>query len=778
MTEQGRLTVAAALASAAAAFCLVQLTQRHDWLLVSLAGIALVAGTGALARRTPLPAASVAVVQIAVVLGWLAVQYGRDGDPATDTVPLLWARATAGVAAAQRYAAPVPDEVGILLLLVAGTAAVAVLVDLLAAGWRRPGLAGLPLVAAYAVPAAVLPDGLAWPLFVLLGGAWLGLLAVDGRARVARWGRSIAVTSRGVDLAETSALSRAGRRVAVLSLGAAVAVPALMPGLADGVLGTGDRGGGSGGGRVIHTDNPIVDLKRDLTRPENIELLRYRTNAPSREYIRTVTLDVFDGSLWRPSPRKVPSSHRVDEDLPDPPGLASSTPRQEATTTVEVGRGFRSRWLPMPYPARSVEIDGDWRYDTATLDVVSVDEDTRGLGYTVRHVVVHPSPESLAAAGGVPAELAALTQVPDDLPVRVRTLASEVTADAEDAWARAAALQRWFRSEGGFVYDIAARPGNSADALVTFLGERRGYCEQFAATMAIMARYVGIPARVAVGFLPGEQLDDGSWLVGAHDAHAWPELYFAGAGWVRFEPTPAARTGGAPDWTQPRSSDDSGIPSPSAVPSAAAPGAGGGVTSGDLLEDIPEPAVPSGADAASTRWLTGTAVAVLATLLALLVPGVAARVVRGIRWRRAARDPAAQAEAAWADLRDAVRDAGLTWAPAETPRATAARVAEEAELGEDARARLGRLVTATEQARYAPHPALVEGLRDDVETLRTALRSGGSGLRRLRSTAWPSVTADLVADTGERLSNGLDRVDGAGERVAARAGGLLRSLRR
>ena len=64
---------------------------------------------------------------------------------------------------------------------------------------------------------------------------------------------------------------------------------------------------------------------------------------------------------------------------------------------------------------------------------------------------------------------------------------------------------------------------------------------QFASTMAVMARTLGIPARVAVGFAPGEKLAKGGYLVGAHDAHAWPELYFQGVGWVRFEPTPLDR---------------------------------------------------------------------------------------------------------------------------------------------------------------------------------------------------------------------------------------------
>ena len=104
-----------------------------------------------------------------------------------------------------------------------------------------------------------------------------------------------------------------------------------------------------------------------------------------------------------------------------------------------------------------------------------------------------------------------------------------------------------------FTYSTEPLPGSGYRALENFLlRDRRGYCEQFAASMAMMAREVGIPSRVAVGFLPGERVEDNTWEVSIRDMHAWPELYFAGYGWVRFEPTPASVTGTAPVWTVPQ----------------------------------------------------------------------------------------------------------------------------------------------------------------------------------------------------------------------------------
>ena len=74
--------------------------------------------------------------------------------------------------------------------------------------------------------------------------------------------------------------------------------------------------------------------------------------------------------------------------------------------------------------------------------------------------------------------------------------------------------------------------------------------------MALFARLLGIPARVGMGYTAGSQLADGSWVVQTKDAHAWPELYFDGVGWLRFEPTPGGDGGGLMDALSSGSSDD------------------------------------------------------------------------------------------------------------------------------------------------------------------------------------------------------------------------------
>ncbi|HRE03889.1 MAG TPA: transglutaminase-like domain-containing protein, partial [Ilumatobacteraceae bacterium] len=126
--------------------------------------------------------------------------------------------------------------------------------------------------------------------------------------------------------------------------------------------------------------------------------------------------------------------------------------------------------------------------------------------------------------------------LPSGFPGEVTATALAVTADAPNNYEKLLALQRWFHSE--FTYDLTVQRGHSDNAMLNFLRVRRGYCEQFAGTFAAMARAIGIPSRVAVGYTPGELLADGKFHVYGRNAHAWPEVWFDDIGWVSFEPTP------------------------------------------------------------------------------------------------------------------------------------------------------------------------------------------------------------------------------------------------
>ncbi|MBD0292330.1 MAG: transglutaminase domain-containing protein [Jiangellaceae bacterium] len=763
MTGRTRLTVVGALAAALAMLALAPIIAEQAWTVPAAFAIALVAGSGLALRQLGVPLPLVVSGQAVVLLLWLGVLVAADVAWFGVVPTLAWAErlftvAVDGFDSVMQYAAPVPPTPGITLYVVGGAGLVALLVDLFAVGLRRAPLAGVPMAAVYAVSAATAPGGLAWYWFLPPAAAFLAVLVAEGRTRVVRWGRSAGPSATHTGIPETDSLARNGRRVGTVAVAAAVAVPALLPGLTEGILGGG--GGGDGGGRTIHTDNPIVELQGSLTLPENVPILRYRTDASRPEYIRRVTLDNFDGEEWRTSPRNVPESQRVDEGLPSPPGLVPADSGRTVEYTIEVGRNYRSKWLPLPYPAQAIDIDGDWRYDQDSLDVVSPERGAGESEYTVGARELDIDATQLIAAGPPPEELDVLLELPESLPPEVIALTEQVTADAPSPFEKAAALQEFFRSAGEFVYDLSTSPGTSSSALVDFLRNRRGYCEQFAASMAVLARAVGIPARVAVGFTPGNRQDDGRWLVGAHDAHAWPELYFHGTGWVRFEPTPATRTGSAPTWTFPPTEGDANVPEggassdEGAAPNAPVPG----------LDDPDLGAGSASSGSGVSTWLAAV-LAVAGGLLVLTVPAAMASARRLWRWRRAGGDRVQEAEAAWSDLRDSARDAGLDWDPAATPRRTGATVASRAKLDPDSRDLLTHVVTTTERARYAPSPGDTDGLREDSAMLRRTLLRSGPVIRRAGAVIWPSAARDLMVTAASRVADGLDWADAEGARI-------------
>jgi hypothetical protein len=294
--------------------------------------------------------------------------------------------------------------------------------------------------------------------------------------------------------------------------------------------------------------------------------------------------------------------------------------------------------------------------------------------------------------------------------------------------------------------------------------------------MAVMARLLDIPARVAVGFTRGTPTGAGTWLVGLHDAHAWPELYFEGVGWVAFEPTPGERTGDPPPWAR---ADAAGGPDSPNPTSTAAPTTGASpgpqnprATEGrqDILEELrSDGGGGGGAIGAGPVQIPVVPLAIGLGVLALLsVPSVTRLVVRRRRWLGAG-TPAEQARAAWADLQDTLVDFGYAWQASDSPRHGVARLVESRELDAEAAEAGRRLARATEQARYAPvMPGSVGDLRSDVETVRSGLAASAGRWGRWRATLLPRSTRAVSSALAERFADGLDAVDAAAASVTGR----------
>ena len=473
--------------------------------MVPLFGACLIVAVGGMALRSArLPALLVAAGQVVLLLLWLHHRLAGDWLPTPTSVGVALDAVRQSGVAAQTFAAPVPVSVPEFypLLIMAG-AATAVLVDFLAVGLRRAPLAGLPLLAAYTAPVSILDGGVSVLKFAAAALCFLFLIAAEEDSRLSHWGHHL--TPRGGPFESRSsviggaAVWSSARKIGLTATALAAVVPLLVPTF-DATLFGGGSGTGTGDGQAVNISNPMVDLKRDLSRGADVELLRMTTSDPDPSYLRISVLNSFDGEAWRPSGRSIPVKQRADGEVPPAPGLQAAVRTRQYRARISTNDFFKSRWLPTPYPVASVDAPGDWRYDRSTMDFISAadNQTTADLRYRLTSLELSPTAQQMANALPAPASVfGPNTSLPRDFPASVRTLAQQVTAGKSTKFEQAVALQQWFRVGGGFRYSLARSSGNGTDDLLAFLKKgpdgRVGYCEQFAAAMATMGRTLGHP---------------------------------------------------------------------------------------------------------------------------------------------------------------------------------------------------------------------------------------------------------------------------------------------
>ncbi|MFD0020869.1 DUF3488 and DUF4129 domain-containing transglutaminase family protein [Streptomyces sp. NPDC058382] len=780
MSGRGRLALCAFAATLMAACSMLPLVDPVSWMVQAAFLLALQFGVGVLGRRVPLPRLLTVAAQLVAMVVLLTVAFAREQAlagflPGPQAVQQLVDLLTAGGDDVGRYAIPAPATSGIRLMMVGGVLLVGLAVDVLAVTFRSAAPAGLPLLALYSVAAGLSDGGTDWLWFILAACGYLLLLLAEGRDRLSQWGRVFAGAARssrggpvGGDLAGGGALApvRTGRRIGALALGIALVVPAALPALDSGLLsGSGSGNGKGGGGGTISAVNPLVSLQNNLNQPENRQVMSYRTNSnnPQDFYLRILALDQFNGNEWRASTRRLKD---VPKRLPNPDGLNPDVAVTEISSNISASASYHQTYLPLPYPATEVRVGGHWRYEPEGRTLVGDDgETTSGAQYQVSSLVVQPTADQLAAAGQVPRAIQReYTQVPDSLPKVVKETADQVTKGAANAYEQAVKLQDYFASEGGFTYDTSVNSGTGSAAIGRFLKDKQGFCVHFSFTMAAMARTLGIPARVAVGFTPGTTQSDGSVSVGLRDAHAWPELYFEGIGWTRFEPTPTRGT--APSYTvSDTPSGDTADPArPEASASAATPVAPSASDScspqlrkqGECGSTVAPGAVGPTDSGRPTSTVVGVAVLVVLVLLLPFLPmlwRVRARARRlGFSAGRTPVDATARTLAAWQEVIDTAWDHGIVPDESLTPRKAAARVVRLGQLDTDGAAAVHRVASAVEQVLYAPEPQPAAGLSQDVGTARAALQASAGRFTRLRAVVAPRSAVRVVWAASERRS--------------------------
>jgi transglutaminase-like putative cysteine protease len=601
---------------------------------------------------------------------------------------------------------------------------------------------------------------------------YLALLSSEARDRIRAWEQADPSDRYAPD---TRPVAAAGRRVGTASVVLALCLPLFIPGLHvtrlfGGQPGIGGRGG-SGGAASVGFPNPNVQLSQELTEGKAQTVLTYTSTNP--DYLQLYVLDkLTDNAGWQlfGQPESlVPVSPR----LPAAPGLTQTSGVRGEQTSIKIASGVGAdvlAALPVPYPATSVTANGTLRADRTTLMVLDTGVSLGDLGYTVNSLSEAPGTQALNAVPRPPADIMAdyLSVPASYYPLRAVAQLVVRKAGAKTEYQEALALQNWLAS-GSFKYTLDAPTALTAADLTKFLEvTKKGYCQQFSSAMAVLARLLGIPSRVAYGFTPGTQTSEGVFTVTTHDAHAWPELYFQGYGWLRFEPTPNGTNGQGTAFapTYATTPGSGGGPPALATGPASSPGAtakGSHVLSPQLRVIPPgfpgsEVSAPGPVRGGVSPWeVFGLVVAGLA-VLALIAPWCVRFAVRRLRWRRGRRTrirsrDIAWAHAAWQELRDDLVDYGAGYQPSESPRAVAARAGDELVLTGTARAALGRIAMAEERARYAPAPTDGSGLQADSGTVRRAIAAAVPRRARWRARLMPASVVGPVLATVASAAN-------------------------
>ncbi len=767
MTGHARISLAAWGATVLGALVLTPVFSG-PFLFISAFLCGAITGIGILLQNLRAPRIVVPFVQLVVLVELISLFFLRE----TLKFGLFPGKATAlefnqqmvnAMDSINRFSAPLPPDSHLTLFAASVIAATGLLIHVIAVQLHQAAWSGLLLLIMYTVPAATVHGGLPALLFVPPALGYIVLLSAEGRSRLSRWGRRISGVSHldAAEPVEASALGQAGRRIGLTVVALAALLPALLPTLPEGVLGNGlaGTGPGTGIGASISSTDPMLDMGKNLKRGDNVVALTYKGGPSGGTYLRLTALDFFDGDTWRIAPRQ--EGRKISGDLTPPPGYNLDLGKvPQSKMEIDVSRSFRSQFAPVPYPTRSISLKRDWRYDATALDVVSSNgQVVAGKNYDVTAYDLQPTPQQLHDATGSGEPDRYTSRVPRT-PQSIKDLAATITADAKgNQFEAAVLLQSWFRSGGGFTYSTENQRGSGMRALREFLlVNKTGYCEQFAAGMALMARIVGIPSRVGIGFLPGTSGKDGEYTVRMHDMHAWPELYFQGIGWVRFEPTPAARVAITPNWTVPATPDPA---NPTTAPSNApiTPGASEdpGIEKPNGDPDLPDDSGVAVIDGGN--WFTnggGRAIAIVAGVILLLcIPWL----IRSLtRRRRFARPPGrAGAEGLWAEIRDTSRDLGLDWSDISTPRQTGDWLVTK--LPADAHPQALRLARGIEALRYAGDANLTLDLRTETAAIRQALWSQAPQLRRWRARLLPTSWRWYLNRGSTEASDLLDEFD-------------------
>lgn len=814
MNQRRHVTLVAAAATLLASAPLSTVYEKWTWSVDVLLVVAAICGAalGTRALRAPIWAQSLAMLGALVIMStWL---FGADA--LAGTIPTLGTLRhfadllnSAGHDITD-FAVPVPDRDGLLFLTTVSVGLVAIAVDLVSVGLRRPALAGFPMLAMYWIPVLVHTDSISLLPFMVGAAGFLWLLVTDNVDRVRRFGRRFTGEGRDVDVWEPSPLAAAGRRLAAVGVLIAVLLPLAVPGMTNGLLarfGT-DGGGpgiGPGNGSASGEVNLFSALAGNLNQDpsKQTDMVKLTTNDPNPYYLRFGIADRLTTSGF--ATHDPSGGTPATGDLPNPTINAPGVTQHRYTATVQI-LSLNMQLLPIySQPEKITKLDGLWFYEKNSSVVYSARESSSNKQYTFDYLHTDFNAAALNSAKPLPDSdeiQIQNTKLPEDDPL-VQQKVAELTQGKTTPYEKVRALYDYFSTANQFVYALSTASGTARSDIDNFLTKKQGYCEQYASALAWMVRAAHIPARVAFGFTRGGNRDvnHNTWTLTNFNLHAWTEVYFAGFGWVPFDATPAGSiAGSSPQQWAP---DPNAVTSPSGTIGGAGdggPGATAGPGGANLPTEDPQGSHGSGGVAVKQAtwpyWLFGSA---LLVLLLVALPAARRVTVRRQRRPKAAHarmagppvDLAAEvpgqmrlvevvadldvarrdAHATWDELMDTLVDYQIPLDDSETPRVTAERIATALRLRPEAADGVRQLGFAEERARYAKVPLPARGLGAALRTVRAAIAR--------RATRWTRIRAVLLPPSVlRRWSNGL--VNGVSTAVATtsrRRDAVLRSLR-
>jgi transglutaminase-like putative cysteine protease len=739
-------TVRALFATALGILPLAELFSNGGWLIDAWLAIVVVLVPAALLRASRPPRVWHTWLGIALLLVWLTVRFaGGHAAAGVIPTPATWDDVNHMFDQVRDITnngvAPVHATAAVSFVVALTCGVLAAFVDLAAVVGRRPALGGVPFLVVFTLAGAVPRHPVSWVLFACAALGFLLLLSVDSADTVRSWGRLI---PKPGERRQGGSLGVSGPRIAVIAVAVAVLLPLLAPSSAKNVLtdalhdsgssGTGVGGFGAGSGVAL---DPFAALKGQLDRSHTVNLFSVKLDHADADpyYLRANVLSNYTDQGWSVGSHGATDNAGSTLFVTDPPSDQLSTRTYRATISVS---GLSDTPPVFANPAQIAGLPGRTGWSTADQILVN-SQVSGGAKYTEEVREPAPSVSQLSAATtSDPAPDGRWLQVPADLPHQVVDQVTSLTAGISGPYAKARALNDWFTNPAnGFTYSLNANSGDSGSALLDFLTNKAGYCQQYAAALGVMLRLADVPARVVLGYTHPKPNQSGTFQVTTSDAHAWVEAYFDGLGWIPFDPTPVAQQPGGSTAQLPWA------PHPSASSAATATSTAGptttpGVTAGRSDPTGPQATQPSNSGGAAGGWFWAAGAIVLATVVAALPAFV--------RWlRRRSRLDAARhgdPDPLWAELTATATDLGYVWSPARSPRQIVAWLGPQLGSrppGESAAGTsLRTLALAVEQKRYRETPESGGPLVRELREVESQLRARRGRSTRIRSRLLPT----------------------------------------